>query len=121
MSTIYDQHKAAFSQVAAFVIMKNGEKVATIALKFPKDGAGRLNAYVHWLGVEMTRGHASGFGYDKGSAAVANAARKISKENERDGWNQEFQDLFIETLMKDDGMRWASRLEHAGFGVLQAV
>ena len=121
MSDIYDQHKAAFSQVSAFVIMKNGDKIATVALKFPKDGAGRLTAYVHWLGCEMTRGNASGFGYDKGSAAVADAARKITRSEQKDGWNEESQNAFIDACMKDDGWRWCRRLEDAGFDVLQAV
>ena len=62
MSDIYEQHKAAFSNVSAFVIVKGGERVATIAFKFPRDGAGRLFAYVHWLGEEMIRGYASGGG-----------------------------------------------------------
>lgn len=47
MAKIYDQHRAAFSNVSAYVITLDGEKVATIAIKFPRDGAGRLYAYVH--------------------------------------------------------------------------
>lgn len=76
MADIYEQHDAAFKRVSAFVIMSAGERVATVAIKFPADGAGRLYAYVHWLGNEMTRGQASGYGYDKRSAAIADAARK---------------------------------------------
>lgn len=121
MSDIYDQHKAAFSNVAAYVVMRDGERVATIAIKFPKDGAGRLYAYVHWLGVPMVRGQASGFGYDKRSAAVAAATKKIAKADQRDGWNEEHQDTFIEALSQDDGRDWERRLEAAGFNVFQAV
>jgi hypothetical protein len=78
LTQIYDQHAAAFRQVSAFVIAKNGERVATVAIKFPKDGAGRLYAYVHWAGAQMERGSAGGYGYDKRSAAVAAALRKIN-------------------------------------------
>lgn len=46
MKTIYEQHEKAFTSVQAFVIAKNGERVATIAFKFPRDGAGRLYAYI---------------------------------------------------------------------------
>lgn len=56
MTKIYEQHDAAFSRVSAYVVARNGERVATIAFKFPADGAGRLWAYVHWLGLEMVRG-----------------------------------------------------------------
>lgn len=79
MTTVYEQHDAAFKQVSAFVITDSkGERVATIAFKFPKDGAGRLYAYVHWIGVPMVRGHANGYGYDKKSAAVESAIPKIN-------------------------------------------
>ena len=74
---IYDQHRAAFSNVSAYVVMHGGERVATVAIKYPRDGAGRLYAYVHWLGVPMVRGFAGGGGYDKRSAACASAARKL--------------------------------------------
>ena len=77
MPDIYDQHDAAFARVSAFVICRDGERVATVALKFPADGAGRLHAYVHWLGLPMVRGFAGGYGYDKRSAAVIEATGKI--------------------------------------------
>lgn len=38
-TNIYDQHKAAFANVSAYTIMKGGERVATIAFKFPRGGA----------------------------------------------------------------------------------
>ena len=78
MTNIYDLHSKAFPHVSAFVIMKDGERVATISLKYPKDGAGRLYAYVHYTGLEMVRDFAGGYGYDKRSAAVAYAAAKIA-------------------------------------------
>lgn len=48
MTDIYKQHDTAFARVSGYVIAKDGERVATIAFKFPADGAGRLWAYVHW-------------------------------------------------------------------------
>lgn len=62
MADIYDQHAAAFARVSAYAILKDGDVVARIAFKFPADGAGRLYAYVHWIGTEMARGCASGGG-----------------------------------------------------------
>lgn len=125
MSKIYDQHKAAFRQVEAFVILKDGERVATIAFKFPADGAGRLYAYVHWIGLEMVRGHAAGGGYDKRTAACAHAMVKMPKLprvctdgiNLRDAAYLDFRRV----LSADTGLTWERQLCDAGFTVLQAV
>lgn len=118
MPDIYDQHAKAFEHVSAYVILKDGERVATVAFKFPRDGAGRLWAYVHWLGEEMTRGHAGGYGYDKRTAACASAVHKagLSRLSGYIGG-----DAFLEALSRDGGDTWDSALRKAGFTVLQAV
>lgn len=120
MADIYDQHQAAFAHVSAYVIARDGERVATIAFKFPADGAGRLYAYVHWLGVPMVRGFAGGYGYDKKSAAVADAIRK-TPEGFRHRDCSDKGEAFYSALAKDDGSYWDRRLQDAGFTVWQAV
>lgn len=112
---IYDQHQAAFSNVSAFVITKDGERVATIAFKFPRDGAGRLYAYVHYFGVDspMVRGFANGYGYDKKSAAVEDAIRKST--------HFPHPNAFRLALCDIGGSDWQRRLQDAGFNVMQAV
>lgn len=127
MTDIYKQHDSAFARVAAYVVMRDGERVATIAFKFPADGAGRLYAYVHWLGLEMTRGFASGYGYDKRSAACANAVKHMKGTD--GGWNAPVTRAdhigpicdFLNAIAQDSGMTWESQLREAGFTVLQAV
>lgn len=124
MPDIYDQHQKSFARVSAFVVVKDGERVATIAFKFPADGAGRLYAYVHWLGTEMIRGHANGFGYDKKTAACADAARKSlarprDKHDVGEGPAAEYS--FWAALAKDGGQHWDGALRDAGFTVWQAV
>lgn len=126
MTDIYEQHAAAFRNVSAYAILKDGEKVATIALKFPADGAGRLYAYVHWLGIEMVRGFAGGYGYDKRSAAVASACQKAiadhAKDAPREATPNDFaRATFFRELRSDGGEYWDRKLEKAGFTVLQAV
>lgn len=129
MSNIYDQHDKAFPRVSAFVIARNGARVATIAFNFPRDGAGRLYCYLQWMGAEMVRGYASGGGYDKKSAAAASAANKLAlgdghyadgtphhSEDEREAF-----DTFKITLADDNGYDWSRRLTDAGFTVWQAV
>lgn len=141
MPGIYDLHDKAFARVSAFVICKNGEKVATVALKFPADGAGRLYAYVHWRGLEMVRGHAGGYGYDKRSAAVIVATQKIGRfdyaaDAQRcdnaaapaaamqyrlsEVAKNQMLDRFKAALAGNDGTDWTRCLEIAGFDVLQA-
>jgi hypothetical protein len=124
MADIFEMHSKAFNSVSAFVIAKDGERIATIALKFPKDGAGRLFAYVHFLGAPMTRGYASGYGYDKRSAAVANAAQKLvfakSPATAPLGEQEAF-DAFRTAIETDGGEYWDTRLRNAGFDVWQAV
>lgn len=100
MSNIYDQHSAAFASVNAYVVVKNGERVATIAFKHPRDGAGKLYAYVHWIGLQMVRGWASGGGYDKHSAAASVAVKQIPVVTGLDC------NAFVEALSHDDGKRW---------------
>ena len=118
---VYRQHEASFSSVSAYVVMLGADRVATIAIKYPRDGAGRLYAYVHWLGYPMVRGQVSGGGYDKRSAACASAARRLPETS------TEYEDhpteyvLFRDTLARDDGYSWDTRLHDAGFNVLQAV
>lgn len=123
MAMIYEQHDAAFSRVSAYVVAKGGERVATIAFKFPADGAGRLYAYVHWLGVEMVRGHAGG--YDKRSAACSVAAKKLAgtpiPSGETHGLRTPAAQAFMGALSPDDGRDWDRRLRDAGFEVWQAV
>ncbi len=128
-ANVYDQHRASFANVSAYVIVHNGKRVATIALKYPKDGAGRLLAYVHWLGEPMARGYAGGYGYDKTSAAIANAAQKLTilQSSWPDGTPHypaetlALHALFRDTLVRDDGNHWDLALTYAGFDVWSAV
>lgn len=121
MPDIYEMHDKAFASISAYIIVKDGERVATIAFKFPKDGAGRLYAYVHWLGTEMARGQASGYGYDKRSAAVANAVGKLIVPAEMEALKATDMHKFLGALESDGGEYWDTRLRTAGFEVWQAV
>lgn len=127
---IYEQHDAAFRYVNAYVIMRGRERVGTVAFKYPRDGAGRLYAYVHFLGMPMVRGYANGYGYDKRTAAVENAMSKIdpgyfgSDHDYRHDWQKEKRACirFRNSVLKArDGIGWETAMSNAGFQVLQAV
>jgi hypothetical protein len=124
-SAIYNQHATAFGNVSAYVVMQGAERVATIAFKYPRDGARRLYSYVHWIGTPMVRGFAAGNGYDKHTAACAAAARKMTPPEMRFdgaafGAGHNFH-VFQTALAKDDGHDWNRQLRDAGFNVFQAV
>ena len=116
--TIYDQHAASFPQVSAYVVLKDGERVATIAFKHPKDGAGRLAAYVHWIGIPMVRGTCTGYGYDKKSAACESAAMHMAWKEEKTT-----PDLvaFFKAIKDIGGSNFDTAIRNAGFQVVQAV
>lgn len=128
MTKIYDQHDKAFSQVSAYVLMKGKEQIGTIALKYPKDGAGRLYAYVHVHGLEMVRGFAGGYGYDKRSAAIQSALSNIVLAKKDEYMTQDDADRFNKPVIKlwkaMDNMSagdWQRDIEKQGFKVLRAI
>ena len=123
MTNIYEQHDKAFNRVSAFVVARDGERVATVAIKFPLDGASRLDAYVQWLGMPMVRGSANGYGYDKRSAAVSNALGKLPAlyPIDRGLGGITGYDAFRDARDGMDSGDWTRALEKAGFTVWQAV
>ena len=125
MTNIYDQHRAAFANVSAYVIMRGRNVIGTIAFKFPRDGAGRLYAYVHFHGMPMVRGFAGGYGYDKRTAAVEDAFKKIDPAYfEGDTWTKAHKECarFVKAINgAKDGTEWNLSLENAGYTVAQAV
>ncbi|MBX9932725.1 MAG: hypothetical protein K2Y56_14475 [Methylobacterium sp.] len=126
MTDIYAQHRKAFANVSAYVVLKDGERVATVAFKF----GNTVTAYVHWIGTKMARGRAVGGGYDRQTAAV-----QMAVKNAKAQMDDAAQDPMIHTnaqaralgdfrfavLAGDDGQTWARNLEKAGFTVLSAV
>lgn len=120
MSDIYEQHRAAFANVSAYVVMSGADRVATVAFKF----GGAVTAYVHWIGDTMTRGRAGGGGYDRQSAACRDATRKADAVGRYDGEDVEKDAMrakFRAAMLADDGHDWRRRLEDAGFKVFSAV
>jgi hypothetical protein len=113
---IYGQHDAAFKRVEAHAVFREGAVVAKIAFKYPADGAGRLYAYVHWLGVPMVRGSATGYGYDKRTAACANAMKKLSARDAPEALGR-----FFLALQVDGGNTFVQALTKMGFETVQII
>ncbi len=123
MSDIYEQHAAAFARVSAFAVMRDGKQVATVAIKFPQDGAGRLYAYVHVIGAHMVRGSASGGGYDKRSAAVYDACKALRHGGGgyRDADTAAAIELFRDAAPSMDSCDWTSALASVGLQAWQVI
>lgn len=117
MTNIYEQFDKAFARVSSFAVLYENELVTTINFKFPADGAGRLYAYVHWFGERMVRGSASGYGYDKRSAAVIDAVNKMTL----DCGDEMNKAMFVSALAKDNGSYFDTNLRNAGFTVIQTI
>ena len=128
--TNWQKFDNAFKSVSAYVVMNQDtmQPIAKIALKFPSDGAGRVNAYIHLIGMEVQHGYAGGYGYDKRTASIIGAV-----SNCNDIWAQQIksghvsltsvQQNFINLLLSDDAQSgWLEVINHDnGFIVIQAV
>lgn len=110
-------HDQTFRSVHAYVIVdrETGEKIGTVALKHAASGL-TTQAFVHLISWPMTRGKASGGGYDKASAAVASAASKIDLNGASD-WVKPLH----AALTADTGKRWDDAVRDVGYFVHQAV
>ena len=92
----------AFNRVAAYVILNPaGEICGTVKIQYPKDGAGRLTAILHEHGSAPQIGTASGYGYDKKSAALAGG-------------------VFAGHTLIDSGRDWSDQIREWGYKVYQA-
>ena len=128
--TNWQKFDNAFKSVSAYVVMDQDtmQPIAKIALKFPSDGAGRVNAYIHLIGMEVQHGYAGGYGYDKRTASIISAV-----SNCNDIWAQQIksghvsltsaQQNFINLLLSDDAQGgWLEVInQDNGFIVTQAV
>lgn len=119
--SIYKQHDKAFQNVAAYLIIKGGEPVAKIAFKYPRDGASRLWAYAQVFGYRMARGYASGYGYDKATAATEDAFKSIDPTTGYDDSKKARILKRIQSNLVDSGYDWTDQLRNAGFKVHQVV
>lgn len=121
---IYALHEKAFANVSAFVVLDGtGSKVATVAIRFPRDGASRLWAYVHVIGLPMQRASASGYGYDKRTPAVGAAFHKaaVRPDNALDALALTTLAALKSAIDPHAGAYWDDQLRRVGFVVLQAV
>jgi len=99
---------------AAYIIMKGGDHVGTVRIKYPKDGAMRLTVYVcDWAKEKPAdvsfenfcrwqTSWANGYGYDKATAAMSGLT-------------------IADFTFANSGTDWDRQLRDAGFTTLRAI
>ena len=126
--TNWQKFDNAFNLVSAYLVMDQDtmQPIAKIALKYPKDGAGRVHAYIHIIGMEVQHGYAGGYGYDKRTASIIGAASScndclVEAKNYQNINGKQKQ--FINLLLSDKAQGgWQEVINHDnGFIVIQAV
>lgn len=124
---VYAAFDKATNSFSASALILNGKVAGRIVIKF---GAA-ATAFVQLWGVEMASGRATGYGYDKATAAVKAAVVKIAArgpvaDQVRAG-DTEARDameaLFTTFTAGDgrDGERGTRRLEAAGFTLANVI
>jgi hypothetical protein len=71
---ICSKFDAAFRNVSAYALIFDGKAVGRVVVKY----GNAATAYVQVWGVPMTTARATGYGYDKESAAVIDAIKRFS-------------------------------------------
>lgn len=117
MKTIYEKHSTAFSNVSAYCMVDNNQRfIGNIAFKFPKDGAGRLQCFLHFHGEKMAQGIAGGYGYDKIGASFENAVENyISQQGNNNV------PTGIDACMDIEGLDFQTALRKIGIHCYSAV
>lgn len=124
---IYKQHRAAFPNAEAYVVLRDNKQIATVALKLPREKDGRVYAFVQWIGLPMVRAYAEGdcnfLGPNNTTAAMSNAAYNmpIAPTGLKGQGSDLFYSLFRGSILFVDERGWKDKLEANGFTVLRAL
>lgn len=118
MTDIYDRFDKATREFTAVALVLDGQAVGRIVIKH---GAA-ATAYVQIWGAEMACGRATGYGYDKQSAAVIDAVRRLPESTASDAtWRTAAEKIKAAFADGRDGERWTRRLEAVGFAVCNVI
>lgn len=124
MKSVYQKFESAFPNVSAYTILKDGEHVANITLKHPKDGVGRLQCFMHIPSTEMQNAFVSGCGYDKRSAAIHKTAKQYKEfiANNSKYKLKPSEDELLELLSSYEASNgWSDELYRNGFNVINVI
>jgi hypothetical protein len=117
--SIYTKFDRSFGNVTAQALLLDGKPVGRIVIKY----GNAATAYVQVWGASMATARATGYGYDKGSAAVMEAIRKLpDAPDPADTLASEAQwRLRLVADGWDGGTRYANVIEAAGFTICNVI
>ena len=119
MTNIYEKFDKATGNITAQILLINGKPVGRIVVKF---GAA-ATAYVQIWGAPMAMGRATGYGYDKASAAVMAAIDGLTVQPDKsDALHFEAYQMLLQCARNwNGGTRYTNALEASGFTVANAI
>ena len=118
--TIYKTFARVTARIRSHAILKYGEPVGFVFVHYPADGAGRLKAFLHLYGLPMAYGSATGYGYDKATAAVYAAVKSMEvddreiKEVGAEGMEARRIARLMQDTFTDGGHDYARQMEDQG-------
>jgi len=116
MADVFAQHDTMFREISAFAIVKDGALTGRVTFRH----RARCTCFFHIFGASMSKGIADGGGYDKASAAAANAVLKHAGSLTGDG-AANVKTLKAAFAAARDGTDWRRTVEDAGFTVFQVI
>ena len=122
MSEVYKQFDKATSQFTAQALLLNGEPVGRIIVKF----GNAATAYVQLWGAPMASARATGYGYDKASAAIMSAIKRMCADeylphDDDKTACEAHAKLTACAIMWDGGTRYTNAIETAGLTVTNVI
>ena len=119
MTLAYDAFDKATRHFEAYAILLNGKAVGRVVIKY----GNAATAFVQVWGAEMVIGRATGYGYDKATAAVEAAATKLRKFSPYEEAGRKAIACFDRAFADKGagGARWPSRLEAEGLTICNVI
>lgn len=118
-TSVYDYFDKHTADISAYAILKDGACVGRVVYRYPRDGMGRLYCYLQFWGERMTRGYASGCGYDKHTAAFLDALCDLPENNGNPDAAAHI--ARCRAGVHDNGHSWEDQLRGLGFTVQHVV
>lgn len=116
---IYEKFDKATAQFEACALLREGKPVGRVVIKY----GNAATAFVQIWGAPMATGRATGYGYDKGSAAVMAAIDNLTVQPDRcdEEATAAFAAIIAAAQSWDGGTRWRNVLKAAGFTIAGVI
>lgn len=116
---VYEKFDKATARLSAYALIRDGKPIGRVVIKF----GNAATAFVQIWGAPMATYRATGYGYDKASAAVWGAVDRLTDWPPLDdsGAYDAFYRLHQVAQSRNSGASWRSELEKAGFTLARVI